>query len=93
MRNILHIAILLLLEFMRILISCTEIVVGDIGEGRISGGDQSIGLVIAVEEIVELVGSSLAQHHVVNYNNMLKGENSTSKACKRDKNKKKVLGG
>ena len=58
---------------MGILVAVAEVVVGDVGEGGVAGGDQAIGLMVAVEEVVQLVRSSLAQHHVVNYNNMPHG--------------------
>ncbi len=61
-----------LLEFVGILVAVAEVVV-DVGEGGVAGRDQAIGLVVAVEEVVQLVRSSLAQHHVVNYNNMPQG--------------------
>lgn len=57
---------------MGILVAVAEVVV-DVGEGGVAGRDQAIGLVVAVEEVVQLVRSSLAQHHVVNYNNMPHG--------------------
>jgi hypothetical protein len=63
---------LFLLEFVGILVAVAEVVV-DVGEGGVAGRDQAIGLVVAVEEVVQLVRSSLAQHHVVNYNNMPQG--------------------
>ena len=63
---------MLVLEFVGILVAVAEVVV-DVGEGGVAGGDQAIGLVVAVEEVVQLVRSSLAQHHVVNYNNMPQG--------------------
>ena len=63
---------MLVLEFVGILVAVAEVVV-DVGEGGVAGRDQAIGLVVAVEEVVQLVRSSLAQHHVVNYNNMPQG--------------------
>lgn len=65
---------MLFLEFMWILITIAIVVVGDVGERGVAGGDKAIGLVVAVEEVVKLVCSSLVEHHVVNYNNMFSGE-------------------
>ena len=88
----LHVAILLFLEFMGILIAGAEVVVGDVGEGGVAGGDEAVGLVVAVEEVVELVCPSLPEHHVVNYNNMLVGK-YYNYITKRDKNKNRFVWG